>query len=214
MICLMSEKLSLHESHEDQLHFLYTEFGQRGIFERLGFDPDKHSLTPEPESIGFTLAEYEPRGLDITNTETGRRYYITRYTDPEKEMMLKTAFDLHNSQEHTEERRGFFPYFVMQRVSKTDPELKYQAYFIPSGLMPFENARYSNVVSDEEAERIKAQFKHFKIANILGSKIRDPNEFSERDVAVLISEMNDKQLPQRRGFYTIPRSVSELRQFA
>lgn len=210
----MNEKLIVHEPHDQQLQLLFMEFGQRGILDRLGFDPNTHGLTPEPDSIGFSIAEYEPRGLDITNRETGKRFYITRYTNPATEMKLEAAFEQHNNQENTGSRRGYFPYFVLQRISKVDPEGKYQAYFIPDGLMPFENAKYSDAISDNETERIKAQFNYFKIANILGSEQRDPNQFTKKDVAVLISETDQNLIPKRRGFYTIPRSISPLRQFS
>ncbi len=199
----MSEKYEYPPSRYDQLQFLYMQDQSKRILERFNLDPAQFVLTPQGYNLGFPLSETRPKGLDVTNSESGKRIYITGYTEPEKEVRLQQLFDLHNN---NPDRKHSYPFFVLNRMEKHDPYNAFVAYHLPKGIMPFDYALASPLISDQESEMIKKNYgRVFRTYNIIGQQINS-RDFSFDDIAVLLSDAQDDQSVPKRGIYTIPRA--------
>ncbi len=196
---IMSEQVTSHSEHFEQLQLLFMSPDAQFVLERLGFDPKQYELTPENYNLGYPLVESRPRGLDITNTQSGKRLYITGYTDSQKEEQLQTAFNVHNS---NPDRQSSYPFFVLERTINSDPRGMYTAYHLPKGIMPYYNAIYSPLISDEESKKLEGYAKTFKTFNIFGLKIR-PSEFTTNDIAILLKDPKD-ETSTKRGIYKVP----------
>ncbi len=78
--------------------------------------------------------------------------------------------------------------------------------------MPYYEEIASSAISDEEAEIIKGYGRTFKTFNIVGQNLSHSREFSVNDIAVLLSETQNGQMPLRRGMYPIPKAYFDLEQ--